>query len=53
MSARNVIAHTLAEVNAANRVLQKVGMNFVAELVDDEVGKVWRWQISRDASHPA
>jgi [ribosomal protein S5]-alanine N-acetyltransferase len=42
-----VIAHTLAEKNASNNVLQKVGMKFVAELDDLEQGKIWRWQISK------
>ena len=45
---RAVIAHTLAEINASNRVLQKVGMKFLAEVDDPEEGKVWRWQIRRD-----
>jgi [ribosomal protein S5]-alanine N-acetyltransferase len=45
---RVVMAHTLAEKNASNRVLQKVGMKFVAEIDDFEQGKTWRWQISRD-----
>lgn len=44
---RVVIAHTLAEKNASNRVLQKVGMKFVAEINDSEQGKTWRWQIGR------
>jgi [ribosomal protein S5]-alanine N-acetyltransferase len=45
---RTVSAHTLGEPNASNKVLQKVGMKFVAEIDDPENGKVWRWQISRD-----
>jgi [ribosomal protein S5]-alanine N-acetyltransferase len=45
---RIVRAHTLAEQNASNRVLQKVGMKFVAEIDGFEQGKTWRWQISRD-----
>jgi [ribosomal protein S5]-alanine N-acetyltransferase len=45
-----VIAHTLAEINASNRVLQKVGMKFVAAVDDLEEGKIWRWQIRRDES---
>src|SRR5918998_6924983 len=47
---RAVVAHTLAETNASNAVLRKVGMTFVAKVeVDDrEVGKAWRWQISKD-----
>ena len=50
---RAVIAHTLAQTNASNRVLQKVGMRFIAEVDDPEEGKVWRWQISRDEYHSA
>jgi RimJ/RimL family protein N-acetyltransferase len=43
-----VVAHTLAETNASNAVLRKAGMSFVAVVDDPEVGKVWRWRISRD-----
>ncbi len=50
---RAIIAHTLAQRNASNRVLQKVGMKFIAEVDDPEKGKIWRWQISRDEYHPA
>ncbi len=49
---RTVIAHTLAEINASNRLLQKVGMKFIAEVDDSEEGKIWRWQICRDEYHP-
>ena len=45
---RAVVAHTLAETNASNAVLRKAGMSLVAEVDDPEVGKVWRWRISRD-----
>jgi RimJ/RimL family protein N-acetyltransferase len=45
---RAVVAHTLAEVNASNSVQRKVGMSFVTETDAPEVGKTWRWQISRD-----
>jgi [ribosomal protein S5]-alanine N-acetyltransferase len=48
-----VIAHTLAERNASNSVLQKVGMRFIAEVGDPEEGKIWRWQISREDYQPA
>lgn len=41
---RSVSATTLAEINASNGLLQKVGMAFVAEVDDAESGKVWRWQ---------
>ena len=50
---RSVMAHTLAEKNASNSVLQKVGMKFITEVDDPEEGKIWRWQISRDEYHPA
>ena len=44
---RRVIAHTLPETNASCRVLQKVGMRNVGEVMDPEDGKVWRWEILR------
>ena len=44
-----VCAHTLGEKNASNRVLQKVGMKFAAEIDDADFGKIWRWEIRRDA----
>jgi RimJ/RimL family protein N-acetyltransferase len=42
---RQVIAHTLPESSASTRVLEKVGMAFVGEVVDPEDGRVWRWQL--------
>ncbi len=42
-----VFAHTLARFNASNRVLQKVGMRFTAEVDDPDEGKIWRWEIGR------
>jgi len=45
---RAVVAHTVAETNASNSVLRKVGMAFVAEVDHPEVGKTWRWRISKD-----
>jgi RimJ/RimL family protein N-acetyltransferase len=42
-----VVAHTLAEKNASNAVLKKLGMQFDEELPHDEVGSVWRWRIRR------
>jgi RimJ/RimL family protein N-acetyltransferase len=45
-----VIAHTLAEKNASNAVLEKVGMVFVGDFANSEVGAVWRWQVSRSSS---
>jgi ribosomal-protein-alanine N-acetyltransferase len=44
---RHVIAHTLPESNASTRVLTKVGMTNVGEVIDPEDGKVWRWSIAR------
>lgn len=44
--AKTVMAHTLAEKNASNSVLQKVGMEFVAEIDNSKIGKIWQWQIS-------
>jgi RimJ/RimL family protein N-acetyltransferase len=42
-----VVAHTLAQENASNAVLRKVGMSMVAELPNPEVGTVWKWSIQR------
>jgi ribosomal-protein-alanine N-acetyltransferase len=39
-----VIAHTLREPNASTRVLEKVGMRFAGEAVDDGT-PAWRWEI--------
>jgi len=44
---RRVVAHTLAHTNASNAVLIKAGFQFVEELPNDEVGKVWRWHRAR------
>jgi [ribosomal protein S5]-alanine N-acetyltransferase len=44
---RRVVAHTLAHKNASNAVLIKAGFQFVEELPNDEVGKVWRWDRAR------
>lgn len=43
----SVLAHTLAEKNASNTVLQRVGMVFDGEVDDPEDGPVWRWRINR------
>jgi [ribosomal protein S5]-alanine N-acetyltransferase len=43
-----VRAHTLAEPNASNRLLQKVGMKFVSSHEDPDEGDVWRWEINRE-----
>jgi RimJ/RimL family protein N-acetyltransferase len=41
---RALAAHTLPAANASTRVLQKVGLKFIAEIMDPEDGKVWRWE---------
>lgn len=43
-----VQAHTLAEVNASNRVLARLGLRKVAEFDDPEEGRLWCWQRRRD-----
>jgi RimJ/RimL family protein N-acetyltransferase len=42
------IAHTAPEHNASTRVLEKIGMRFVAEKEEDGV-PVWRWESSAPA----
>ena len=44
---RRVVAHTLAERNASNVVLERIGMTFAGELANEEVGKIWRWELPR------
>jgi [ribosomal protein S5]-alanine N-acetyltransferase len=40
---RRIIAHTLPETNASTRILQRIGMTFIGEVMDPEDGRVWRW----------
>ena len=42
---RRVIANTLPERNASTSVLEKVGMQFVGEVIDPDDGRVWRWEM--------
>ena len=42
-----VKAHTLAEGNASNAVLKKVGMQWAGELPNEHVGAVWQWRLKR------
>lgn len=42
--APHIIAHTLPHPNASTKVLQKVGMKFVGDVIDPEDGPVWRWR---------
>lgn len=39
-----VVAHTLRERNASTRVLEKAGMRFTGEAVDDGT-PAWRWEL--------
>ncbi|MFN0174931.1 MAG: GNAT family N-acetyltransferase [Saprospiraceae bacterium] len=42
-----VTAHTLAEKNASNTLLQKIGFQFVSEQIDIEDGKIWEWRLEK------
>jgi [ribosomal protein S5]-alanine N-acetyltransferase len=44
-----VRAHTLPEMNASTRVLEKCGFRRIGEVVDPEDGPVWRFEQSRGA----
>ena len=44
---KKVVAHTLAEVNASGKILQKCGMKKVAEIEDPEDGLIWKWELER------
>ena len=44
---KQVLAHTLPEINASGRVLGKIGMANIGEVLDPEDGRVWRWEIRR------
>jgi [ribosomal protein S5]-alanine N-acetyltransferase len=44
-----VTAHTLAEENPSTRVLLNCGLAKVAEIEHPEDGKLWRWEITREA----
>ena len=44
-----MIAHTLAERNASNRVLEKLGFGFEAEAAEGDE-RVWRYAISSTAA---
>lgn len=46
--AKAVTAHSLAESNASNTVMRKLGMRFDGEFEQDGM-KVWRWRIDRPA----
>ena len=44
-SVRIICAHTLREINASTRVLEKCGFKRVADLIDPENNlPIWRWE---------
>jgi [ribosomal protein S5]-alanine N-acetyltransferase len=45
---KTVVAHTLAETNASNHLLQKLGFHFIAEHVDIEDGTIWEWRLPQE-----
>lgn len=42
---RAVCAHTLAEMNASTKVLERCGFARTDELIDPDEGPVWRWEL--------
>lgn len=48
---RYITANTLAEKNASNHLLQKIGFQFVAEHLDLEDGLIWEWKLERKSVH--
>jgi RimJ/RimL family protein N-acetyltransferase len=46
-----VAAHTAPESNASTRILEKIGMRFVGEVLE-EGAPVWRWETSVPVSAP-
>src|SRR5438132_12320470 len=47
---RAIRAHTLPQVNASTRVLEKCGFKKTCEVVDSENNLVWRWERETDVS---
>jgi RimJ/RimL family protein N-acetyltransferase len=46
-----VQAHTLAVPNESGSVLKKCGMEIAGETIDPEDGKLWRWEIRKQADN--
>jgi len=46
---RIIRAHTLPELNASTRVLEKLHFACLGEVVDPEDGLVWRWERPRES----
>ena len=47
-----VRAHTLPELNASTRVLEKCGFHHVGEVIDPDDGPVWRWEKASSETGP-
>jgi RimJ/RimL family protein N-acetyltransferase len=42
-SSVRIVAHTLAEENASNHILKKLGFAFAGTVDHPEDGKIWKW----------
>lgn len=49
---RSVCAHTLPRPSASTRVLTRLGMRHVGEVMDAVEGPVWRWWLARPSGSP-
>lgn len=45
-----ISANTLAEKNASNHLLEKIGFQFTGEEIDIEDGNIWCWRLARRAN---
>jgi RimJ/RimL family protein N-acetyltransferase len=46
---RIVRAHTLPEESASTSILRACGFDFLGDVMDPEDGRVWRWELTRNA----
>lgn len=46
-SVKRITAHTLAEKNASNHLLQKLGFQYIREHIDIEDGTIWEWRLEK------
>ena len=44
-NASALVAHTLREKNASAHICEKLGLEFKGDILDQEDGLVWRWEI--------
>lgn len=42
-----ILAHTLGHENPSTKVLQKCGFEKIEEIMDEEDGLIWKWQLVR------